>query len=260
MLDTSLSTTTIEPQPMRIFLSYCSADAEFAGRLRTALEDQQCRVWMAPDSIHGQSSWAEQIVGAIESSSAVAILLTPSAMGSAHVAREVSLAVDAGTPIVPVRITESSLSGALQYLLQLSQWLDAFDVPVETCAAAILDRVNCPEPPEDLAPAALAFPATARASVAIQPGTLVGGDASYSVDFLGLRVGRTPDNDVVVGDPSVSRHHCTISATEDGFLLTDLHATNGTKVNGQLVSHWRLSDGDRLQVGDAEFRFAWPAP
>ena len=164
------------------------------------------------------------------------------------------------TPIVPVRITESSLSGALQYLLQLSQWLDAFDVPVETCAAAILDRVNCPEPPEDLAPAALAFPATARASVAIQPGTLVGGDASYSVDFLGLRVGRTPDNDVVVGDPSVSRHHCTISATEDGFLLTDLHATNGTKVNGQLVSHWQLSDGDRLQVGDAEFRFAWPAP
>jgi hypothetical protein len=213
---------------------------------------------MAPDSIHGESSWAEQIVGAVESSSAVVVLLSPSSMVSSHVAREVSLAVDAGTRLVPVRITESPISGALQYLLQLSQWLDAFDAPVEAFATAILDRVNRPPAADRIEPAPLAFPATTRASVAILPGRLAGPDASYVVDLGGLRMGRTPDNDVVVADSNVSRHHCTISATEDGFIVTDLHSTNGTKVNDQLISHWQLSDGDRVQVGDAQFTFSWP--
>ena len=37
-----------------------------------------------------------------------------------------------------------------------------------------------------------------------------------------------PGNDLVLSDQTVSRHHCAIIATADGFLVRDLHSTNGT--------------------------------
>ena len=41
-------------------------------------------------------------------------------------------------------------------------------------------------------------------------------------------VGTAPGNDLVLTDGTVSRHHCAIIATPDGFLLRDLQSTNGT--------------------------------
>ncbi|HTE49750.1 MAG TPA: sigma 54-interacting transcriptional regulator [Kofleriaceae bacterium] len=41
-------------------------------------------------------------------------------------------------------------------------------------------------------------------------------------------VGTAPGNDLVLTDTTVSRHHCAVIATADGFLLRDLQSTNGT--------------------------------
>lgn len=69
-------------------------------------------------------------------------------------------------------------------------------------------------------------------------------------------LGRAIDNDVVVADASVSRHHASIMPQNGGFALRDLASQNGTYVRGQRVDGTRqLADGDELRLGDAPFVF-----
>lgn len=45
-----------------------------------------------------------------------------------------------------------------------------------------------------------------------------------------IQVGRAPDNDLCLLDPSVSRHHARITPYRHGFILQDLNSSNGTKL------------------------------
>ncbi|WP_182481400.1 adenylate/guanylate cyclase domain-containing protein [Nocardioides immobilis] len=75
----------------------------------------------------------------------------------------------------------------------------------------------------------------------------------------GLRIGRMPDNDLVLNDNLVSRHHCAITGTPAGFVLTDLQSTHGTTVNDERVTVARpLADGDELVIGATRIRFSQP--
>jgi hypothetical protein len=80
-----------------------------------------------------------------------------------------------------------------------------------------------------------------------------------AVDENGLRIGRMPDNDLVLNDNLVSRHHCAITGTPAGFVLTDLQSTHGTTVNGERVTIARpLADGDLLVIGATRVQFTQP--
>lgn len=71
-----------------------------------------------------------------------------------------------------------------------------------------------------------------------------------------VRIGRQADNDLVVADAGVSRHHAEIINTNGTCTLRDLGSTNGTYVNGAVVAEHALSDGDRISLGSTivEFR------
>lgn len=109
--------------------------------------------------------------------------------------------------------------------------------------------------------AAADVPSTVRSGVDVLPALLTMGDGQrIPLTSYGLRVGRTPDNDLVLADPAVSRHHCAISATNGGFVITDLQSTHGTRVGSEPVGAPRLlADGDVVGIGDTELRFTWPA-
>jgi pSer/pThr/pTyr-binding forkhead associated (FHA) protein len=68
-------------------------------------------------------------------------------------------------------------------------------------------------------------------------------------------IGRALDNDIVIGDPSVSRHHATIEFRDGTFVLRDLGSQNGTWLGGQRVTETSLGGGDALRLGDARFTF-----
>ena len=65
-----------------------------------------------------------------------------------------------------------------------------------------------------------------------------------------LRIGRGPDNDLVLSDGRVSRRHGRIAGRLGTLVYTDLGSTNGSRVNGEAVIEVVLGPGDRILVGD----------
>jgi transcriptional regulator with GAF, ATPase, and Fis domain len=71
-----------------------------------------------------------------------------------------------------------------------------------------------------------------------------------------LILGRDPSNQLEVGDPAVSRKHCSVSeVSTDVFEIADLDSHNGTFVNGARVSRHTIQHGDRIRIGNSEFVF-----
>ncbi|MFF1833149.1 FHA domain-containing protein [Streptomyces sp. NPDC058231] len=73
-----------------------------------------------------------------------------------------------------------------------------------------------------------------------------------------MRIGRALDNELVVSDLQVSRHHAEFHATPDGrFEIRDLGSHNGTYVNGQPLSKSGsalIGPNDIVGVGHSTFR------
>jgi nitroreductase len=67
--------------------------------------------------------------------------------------------------------------------------------------------------------------------------------------WTGLTIGRATDNDLVLRDERVSRHHGRIGGRRGALLYTDLGSTNGSEVNGARVMEVVLGAGDRIRVG-----------
>jgi FHA domain len=68
----------------------------------------------------------------------------------------------------------------------------------------------------------------------------------------GTTIGRTPDADIYLDHPAVSRHHAVFRLQDDTLVITDLGSTNGTAVNQQPLAAQvpvTLSPGDTIQVG-----------
>ncbi|MEE1820811.1 ATP-binding cassette domain-containing protein [Streptomyces sp. BE20] len=69
-----------------------------------------------------------------------------------------------------------------------------------------------------------------------------------------VRIGRAPDNDLVVSDLSASRHHAELRALPDGrYEIADLESHNGTYLNGQPVFEALVGQGDLVGIGHSEF-------
>jgi DNA-binding NtrC family response regulator len=67
-----------------------------------------------------------------------------------------------------------------------------------------------------------------------------------------LRIGKATDNDLVLADDTVSRHHCELTRSSAGIHVRDLQSTNGTKVGGARVSEAIVQPGAVLKVGEVE--------
>jgi ABC transport system ATP-binding/permease protein len=71
------------------------------------------------------------------------------------------------------------------------------------------------------------------------------------------RIGRGPDNDIIVLDLGVSKQHAELRRTPAGrYSIIDLGSHNGTYVNGTRVSQQELNEGDIIAIGHATFRLA----
>ena len=86
---------------------------------------------------------------------------------------------------------------------------------------------------------------------------VTGPDAGRSATADGgeIAVGTNQGNDLVLTDPSVSRHHCVFSVQVKGYQLVDLGSTNGTMIAGLGVEKVWLKPGALVDLGQTRVRF-----
>jgi hypothetical protein len=77
-----------------------------------------------------------------------------------------------------------------------------------------------------------------------------GDEVVHAFDGSGLTIGRSADNDLVLADARVSRHHARIVGRRGTLVYADLGSTNGSRVNGIQVGELVLGAGDRIEIGD----------
>ena len=74
-------------------------------------------------------------------------------------------------------------------------------------------------------------------------------------------LGRALEADVRVNDYQVSRQHARITTKNNletaktEYILTDLSSRNGTHLNGQKITSERLTNGDKIKIGETILRF-----
>jgi hypothetical protein len=110
---------------------------------------------------------------------------------------------------------------------------------------------RCPQC--DLAPSladADALPPRARLS------SMTDGEVFWLSPVRATRIGRNlGEVGISLSNPTVSRQHAQIEYGEGHYILTALHDSNGTFINGTLVRRRALRDGDEVRFGRAPFRF-----
>jgi len=94
----------------------------------------------------------------------------------------------------------------------------------------------------------------AQAELTIESGPDAG--HTHRAGDSALRLGRSPDNDVILRDPATSGHHARLERRGDQFWIVDLGSTNGTLVNGEPIQEKQLSHGDRVTIGQNAVHFS----
>ncbi len=113
--------------------------------------------------------------------------------------------------------------------------------------------------PQVVAPEAPKGPATGEPTMlweTEEPLWLARADGQRFAVTHSLRLGRAPDNDLVLEDRSASHYHARIDLVSGRAIVADLGSSNGTWVNGRRISAPHpLQHGDHVQLGDALFTF-----
>jgi TIR domain len=130
---------------MRLFVSYSRKDAATVRQLVAALEAAGHDVWIDTDDIRGSERWRTSVATAIRGSDVVLLVVSPAAMASSSVEREISVAAEDSLRIVPVVIEPAPISVGLKYDLAGVQHVSFVDRPFEDgmadLAAALIDPV-----------------------------------------------------------------------------------------------------------------------
>ena len=70
-----------------------------------------------------------------------------------------------------------------------------------------------------------------------------------------LTIGRAPESNIHLPDPSVSRQHALVYIEDEKAILEDMGSRNGTYVNEERVKKAVLSNGDVVRIGNVTARF-----
>ena len=80
--------------------------------------------------------------------------------------------------------------------------------------------------------------------------------ASVSQARTIVRIGSAVDNDLVLSDSGVSRHHAEIHNAPEGIVVKDLGSTNGTSIDGVRIREAFLTGGSLIRLGSSAVRAA----
>jgi len=98
--------------------------------------------------------------------------------------------------------------------------------------------------------------ATIQAAVEEEPGgqpfLIIDGQRHVDLVEPVVSIGRALDNDIILEDPRVSRHHVQLRRRYGRYILYDLGSSGGTTINGYPVQECVLQSGDVISLAGAE--------
>lgn len=108
----------------RLFVSYSRADSNRVDRIISYLRDSGCDVWLDRHDIRSGEQWRQQITTNVRQADAFVLFLSRTSAASDNVRREVDIASDAHTKIIPVKLDAVEIPESLQYQLAGLQFID----------------------------------------------------------------------------------------------------------------------------------------
>ena len=73
-----------------------------------------------------------------------------------------------------------------------------------------------------------------------------------------FRIGKSPENDLIVADETVSRFHFEVVRAEGGYLVRDVGSTNGTILDGARIREAYLRSGATITAGRVRIQVHLP--
>jgi hypothetical protein len=106
----------VEETGWSVFISYARADQTMAVTLENELRRRGHKAWRDRSDIVPGADWAETIDRAIADADHIVLLLTPRAVASAQVKRELQRALDAKKNVVPVLAQDSPIPESIRHI------------------------------------------------------------------------------------------------------------------------------------------------
>jgi hypothetical protein len=101
----------------RVFISYAQAQQLQAEKVCELLEERKIRCWIATRDIAAGTDWVDRIPQAVEQAELVIVLLSPEALSSDWVDRELNWAIARNRPLLPVLLGDTAPSERVEFLL-----------------------------------------------------------------------------------------------------------------------------------------------
>jgi serine/threonine protein kinase len=118
------------PTSRAVFVSHSSADAAAATELVNYLEDAGIGCWIAPRDIPPGTDYSDQIMNGIEECPVMLLVFSRHVINSDPAKREIERGRNRNSTVLPVRLDQTPLTGGLEYLIAMSQWIDAYPPPL----------------------------------------------------------------------------------------------------------------------------------
>ncbi len=142
------------PAACDVFISYATPDLEVARQVGAALAARNINYWLAPERIEVGDSFLTKITADLAEANVVALILSRAATKSPWVRAEVTLAISAGTAVLPLKVEEFDLPREFVMLLAHANWMEAYRGGVGSYIEPFVSKVQ-----EKLRDSSAIFPA-----------------------------------------------------------------------------------------------------
>jgi TolB-like protein/Flp pilus assembly protein TadD len=109
-----------------VFVSYSREDKDRVLSLTSKLREAGISLWIDQGSIDGATMWSEEIVNALENAKVLLLMVTERSVNSHNVVKEVALASERKSHILPIHLEPTHIPASLKYPLAGIQHIEYF--------------------------------------------------------------------------------------------------------------------------------------
>ncbi len=242
----ALAERLVEGTFARLFAGHLSP-LEVATHLTRAMEDYQV---VSPDGISQAPTHYWVYLHPSDCDALAVAQLELETELARHVA-DLAAQANLGLPIPPVIHVLPDPTMATHQVRVEACWLPQEPPPVEK-TREITAESDPPEPEIEAQAESIAPPG--------RPFLILEGQRHANLLKATLSIGRALDNDIIIEDPRVSRHHAQLRRRYGRYVLYDLGSSRGTQINGYPIEECVLHAGDVISFAGIQVVYSEDPP